>query len=335
MREAKAFVPLDVTQSIERFVQVAQANGLSHERSEDGLRVQADLGEIVLSAEGPGTRLAIASEDGAQLQALRDLISERIETSGVSIRWQPEATAGRPANLSVARVVEISRPSPSYARVVLEGEDLARFAADRLHFRLLFGPEGSDWPRTDAGGVTRWDGGITAWHRPVYTTRHIEADGTGGARLTFDVFLHEGGRVTEWVGKAAAGEEIAITGPGGGKLPPLRGWLGLVGDETAVPVVARILDRLAPETRGEAVLFVPHEDDVADLPRPSGVALRWRLRGGDASPFSAVRALDIPERDRFLFFAAERTEAMVVREELQARGIERDDFHAAAYWAAA
>ena len=304
------------------------------EEGAGGPIVRLRIGTLTLSPAAQGVVLDLATDGPARLQILRDMVAERIGAeAGIGIAWAETAGGGLPGNMALARLESLERISPSYVRAVIAGPGLARFARGGLHFRLLFGPEGAGWPGTDAGGVTRWPGGMAAWHRPVYTTRAIEMLGGEAARITFDVFRHEGGRVTGWTERAAPGDEVALTGPGGGEQPE-AGWLGLVGDETAVPVIARILADAPGETRGAAVLFVPEAGDIQALAHPKGVAVRWVIRGGAETPLDALRALEPPGADRYLLFAAERAEAVAAREILRGRGLGRGEFHGAAYWTA-
>lgn len=233
--------------------------------------------------------------------------------------------------MSLARIETVERISPSYVRLTMTGPSLARFARGALHFRLLFGPDGAGWPETDADGVTRWPGGIESRHRPVYTTREITLLGGEAARITFEVFLHDGGRVTEWTKGVAPGDEIAITGPGGGDRPAAP-WMALIGDETAIPVIARILAEAGPATVGSATFFVPEAGDAQVLAAPAAMTLRWVLRSEATSPLDVLESLAIPDRDRFVFFAAERREAFAARDLLRARGLARGEFFASAYW---
>lgn len=53
----------------------------------------------------------------------------------------------------------------------------------------------------------------------------------------------------------------------------------LGADETAVPAVASILERLPADARGTAVLEVPAAGDFLDLAAPPGVTVRWYARG--------------------------------------------------------
>lgn len=332
--QSHAAIPVPYSAATEQFCAFAQRFGLQAETSEDRVTIRFRLGTVTLSGTAAQTQLALESETAANLQLLRDTIAERMAALDLTPDWRDKTAPGQPANMSLVTVTAVRRLTPSYTRVVIEGPDLARFADGGLHFRLLFGPEGAGWPYTDAGGVTQWPGGVRAWHRPVYTTRAIAPQADGSARIEFDIFLHDGGRVTEWSRSLTAGRQIAVTGPGGGRGPHPAPWVCLIGDETAVPVIARILQDLPIGTRGKAVLFVPEADDIQDLPHPPSLTVQWVLRGGDVTPLAALHDTDLPRSDRFVFFAAERQEALATRSYLNDSGLDKTEFHSASYWTA-
>lgn len=327
MPKAIATLPLNPAMGLAAFRQFAQKENRTFTQEEDTLTICLMNGSLVISPEADQTRLTISGTNPAALQLIRDTLMERLAGLGVSPKWHDSQAGRQPGNQSLATIVKTERISPSYTRVTIEGPDLARFAIGGLHFRLLFGPKGADWPKTDASGATDWPGGASAWHRPVYTTRLIE-----GNRIDFDVFRHEGGRVTDWCDKAAPGDEIAITGPGGSSMPEPTPWMGLVGDETAVPVMARILEALPENTAGNAVLFIPDPADQQDIPHPPGVSLRWVLRSAPETPIEALKSLHIPDGKTFTFFAAETSEAKEARMWLATQGFAKSAYRAAGYW---
>lgn len=331
--DARAFLDAPLADAMAGVRRTAADVGMAVEEAEGALVLRLRSGTLRVSDAAGRTALDIAAPEAAGLQLLRDLVAERIGSLGLRLHWQGAAAGRLPGNMSLARIEAAERISPSYVRVWMTGPALARFARGGLHFRLLFGLAGAPWPTTDADGVTRWPGGSEAWHRPVYTTREIALLGGDAARITFDVFLHDGGRVTDWTTRVRPGEEIALTGPGGGERPSAP-WMGLIGDETAVPVIARILAEADPATRGSATLFVPEAGDVQALAGPAGITVRWILRDEPTAPLDALAALAIPERDRFVFFAAERREAVAARDRLRAQGLGRGEFYASAYWVA-
>ncbi|MFM9271993.1 siderophore-interacting protein [Halomonas elongata] len=331
MKRTSAYLPFSAEQVLPLIREAATTWELPVTEVAGTLRVTLEYGEIRVASEGASTSVRVASEDAGNLQMLRDLLTGQLSAYGLNPVWGGGRAGRQPANQSIARVADIERLSPSYRRVTIEGQDLARFADGGLHFRLLFGPDGMGWPETDENGVTQWPGGASAWHRPVYTTRDIVCDGEA-ARLSFDVFLHAGGRVTEWTGQVSPGDEVALMGPGGGTGQKTAEWQALVGDETALPVIARMLASAPQTMQGEAVIVVPDEGDIQGLAHPEGVTLRWALRSNGESPLEALAALELPQRERHVFFAAEKTEAQSARVALIERGLAKHEFLAATYW---
>lgn len=293
--------------------------------------VEGGPGRLEVTEDDGCAIFALSSGDAAGLAHLRRALGDALSAPGLAWDWMEDLTDRRPGNLSVATVAAVIRLSPSFSRVVLEGADLMRFAEGGLHFRLLFGPKGAPWPSVDAAGQVSWPGGLSAWHRPVYTLRRIEPV-PGGARLSFDVFRHAGGRVTAWCDRVQPGAQIALTGPGGGGLPEPAARVGMVGDETAIPVIARMLEALPGSTLGRVILHVPSAEDRQPLRHPPGVAVAWRTQARRSVQDDLEEVWSGPGCT--LFYAGERGRASSARDWMKGQGVTRRDGLAAAYWSA-
>ena len=325
----EALLPVPPALALEEFDEHAREIGFEIETREGGLLIHLSGGDLEVIAEGEATRIRLSAPDMAMLQMLRDYLTEEISKTGLVPEWQGHRAVGRPDSHALVRVVRSERISPSYQRVTVAGEGLARFDKGGLHFRLLFGPQGAAWPEADQNGVTQWPGGAASWHRPVYTIRSLSPDRT---ELDFDVFLHEGGTVTGWALATRPGDEIVLAGPSGGAGGKPAAWQGFVGDETALPVIARLLEDLPQDAAGQAVLIVREAADIQTLAHPPGVTLHWALREHGAEPLDALDLLQIPAARRSVFFAAEGGEAQEARRILLARGLGKAEISAAAYW---
>lgn len=310
----------------------AKDRSLNLQETQEGLVLTLPLGRLVAIRETKGLRLTLHAEDEMKLHLLQETIDNHLDELAVAPdrRWSQTMAGKAPPSLTFATVESCIHITPSYYRISLSGSSLDRFSQNGLHFRLLFPPDAQkgEWPFISETGRTEWPGGIEQWHRPVYTTRKFYAE---SGTLQFDVFAHDGGRVTEWCKTLNAGTEVAITGPGGEWFPDAK-WLALFGDETALPAITRILQNLPDGREAIATIIVPDARDVQTFTETDDISVRWLTRDKDLTLIHALRDLVIPDEDRFVWFASERSEVNQAREMLLARGLQKSEIRAASYW---
>jgi NADPH-dependent ferric siderophore reductase len=197
----------------------------------------------------------------------------------------------QPWRLFGVQVRAVRRLSPSYVRLTFTGPDLDRFADPGLDQRIKLvlpapGRDGFDGVPMDRGWAGLYE--LPDEIRPrirTYTTRALRPD---VRELDVDLVLHgDGGPASRFAGSAAPGDVVAFLGPnadydgdpGGLEFRCPEGVpVLLVGDETALPAIARILEELPAGTTGEAVVEVPVGGDRLELRRPAGVRLTWLPR---------------------------------------------------------
>lgn len=311
---------------------------------------------VIACDVGPGTiritwrarraDLRLAARTEAGLQNLRDTLAHLLDEAeaGLSARLDWPATGnmeGRlPPNFRAARVHSVTRISPGFTRLRLVADDLEYLAQNGLHIRLLQpgNPDAPVWPRLNRNGRTVWPK-ATDLHMPVYTIRAIDpAQGW----LDVDVFLHGHGRTCAWVQTVTPGAVVGLTGPGGGWLPDTA-QLCLGGDETALPVIARILAQAAPSTQGHAILAVSDPGDILPLTAPPGVQIDWMVTGRTSAALAprAVTEHFTRTAARYLTqsppatiqFAGEKQDAQTIRTALQSlAGKLPPTTTSAAYW---
>ena len=312
------------------FEEIAKTNSFATRRAAQRLLIQAPLGTVTFDAGKEDIALRFETASPSELQLFTDLYAQRFEKAGLSevLSWDAVAETV-PLNQFMCRVVAKTRLSPNFMRVRLSGE-FGPFLRDDagLHFRLLFGPEAGVWPTLDAGGLTQWPGGAGAWHRPPYTSRAIDPNGSW---IDVDIVLHAGGRVTEWCLAVEEGSQIALNGPSGSKQPKAS-WLGLFGDETALPVIAQMVSRVPDGTAGQAMIVVRDPADVQEVATKSDIALTWVTDGDMERALEALRVLTPPPEDRYVFFAGERQDATAARGILKELGLVAGESKAASYW---
>ena len=288
-------------------------------------------------ADARGVDAIVAAADARWLFVLKNAVVEQLGQTlpavAQGMRWSDGGAAGSlPPNFQFMRVQSVEPVGSDFLRVRVQAEDLSRFGDDAIHFRLVLAPRGAgdaEWPTVGENGAIVWPQGEKALHRPVYTTRWLDRE----ARLMdFDVFVHDGGRVTEWARKATGQTVTGLTGPGGGGIPQADRIL-MFADETGFPAVARILEALPVDTIG-AVTLVARNGARCGYPveAPQGVSLRWVERGDCASMAETALAAHAARPDHFLWFVGERQEAMAVRARYKDGGGDPARAYVSAYW---
>lgn len=208
-------------------------------------------------------------------------------------------------------VLRVERLSPHMVRIVFGGEDLADFVSASFdnHVKIFF-PAGADTVARD------------------YTPRHFDRD---ALELTVDFALHGDGPAANWARQAAPGQRLIVAGPRGSFIVPLDfDWHLLVGDDTALPAIARRLSELPAGCRAIVLLQVAAADRQA-LDSAATLDLTWA--DDDAALLAALRALVLPAGFGYAWCAAEASVAAQARRILvDEKGHDRRAIRAASYW---
>lgn len=235
-------------------------------------------------------------------------------------------------------VLRVERLTPRLVRVVLGGDGLAGYEPTEWtdeYVNALFLPPGAlsevpfDLDAARAGDPAQ---------RPMgrrYTIRSWDA---AARELAIDFVVHgDVGLAGRWANHAEPGDRLQFTGPSGGYRPdPTADWHLLVGDESALPAIARSLEEIPG---GHPAVVVAVVDDAAhELPLTSPGELRtvWVHRHPDAAEDALLRAVEAFE---FLagrvdvFVHGEAAEVRAVRRFLLAdRGVAKEASSISPYW---
>lgn len=318
----------------------AEEHGFLIEHDESGvLCVTSPFGVVRISTEKGVSHLSVQGASADMLYAIQENIihhlGELSEELSRQVEWSSPFTPGDyPPNFRKLTIASLQDIGPCFRRVRLEGQGLERFAEADMHFRLLLpAQEGADFgfPVIGENGQTVWPGGMKNVHRPVYTIRRIDA---AAGWLEFDVFLHEGGRATDWVKSTSLGADVGLTGPGGGRVPETEELL-IGGDETAIPAISHILEELPSTARGDAFLMVEDASAILELNHPQGITLHWILRrDGSAALGEAFLSADIERLENpYVWFASEKSETAKVRKHVvETWNVPAEQRYIAAYW---
>lgn len=220
-------------------------------------------------------------------------------------------------------VLRVERMSPGFIRVVLGGADLAGFTSLSFddHLKVFLSPGDG---RPDEGSPS--DGA----NMRDFTPRYFDPQ---RLELTLEFALHDAGPATEWAERAAPGQQLTIGGPRGSfVIPTDYDWQLLIGDETALPAIARRLEELPPGTTVFSFIQLKDAADRRELKTQARLTEKWLSTGPDALA-EAVRNFATPAGEGFAWAAGETKAIGAVRTVLvNTHRLDKDHIRAAAYW---
>lgn len=251
-----------------------------------------------------------------------------------------------PVGRRLLRVVRTEELTPEFRRIWLGGEDLAggfpflHFSSTD-HVKLFFpNPETGElaFPRITAAGWEYDEGAGESFYRD-YTVRVWDAE---AHELAIDFVIHEHGIAGRWAKDAQVGDEIGVLGPRGNVLLPENyARYVAIGDETALPAVARIIEEAPEESRVTALIEVASDAEVQDLEGPSHAKVIWVRRdsapicdGHDSALETALRQIELSaDESVFVFAAGEAGKMKPIRRYLRRElGFDKDRVDVDGYW---
>ena len=211
------------------------------------------------------------------------------------------------------QVTHVEAIGPHFRRVTFTGDSLVDFVSASFddHVKLIL----------DAGAG-----------EPVMRDHTPRRFDTAALELDIEFALHGDGPAANWAAQAAPGQRVTIGGPRGSFIVPTDfDWHLLIGDETALPAVARRLEELPAGTRAIARMSVVDAADRRALPSAAEVDLKWF--DSDSALLADTQALALPAGDGYAWCAGEAAVTAALRRVLvDDKGHDRHAIRAAAYW---
>lgn len=240
--------------------------------------------------------------------------------------------------LTVLRTEEVT---PHMRRIVLGGDDLAGFDSPGAddHIKLFFPNAAGEivLPVLTAEGRSYPAGKAPSPARD-YTPRWWDHE---RGELAIDFVLHDQGVAGPWAERAQPGDMLVIGGPRGSfVVADTYDAYVLIGDETALPAIARWLDVLPDSAEVQAFIEVRDEAERQDLPQYENVRIHWLERNGFPAASSTLLEdmltdFEAPDGDVFYWIATESRRARMMRKFIEGHlGVPRDWIRSTGYWKA-
>ncbi|CAB3692624.1 siderophore-interacting protein [Paraburkholderia rhynchosiae] len=244
-----------------------------------------------------------------------------------------------PLKFRLLQVKAVQALTPHLIRVTFTGEDLHDFVSASFddHIKVFFPEPGADKPVLPEAGP---DGPVfPAGRRPTardFTPRRFDRE---ARELDIEFAMHEAGPAARWAAQAKVGQYLGFGGPRGSLvIPTAFDWHLLIGDDTALPAIARRLEELPAGKRVAAVIEVADPSAQLEFNTQAELHLVWRYRsetgcGGEAL-LQAVREIYLPEGgEGYVWAAGESATIRAVRYHLcTERGVDKSRIRAASYW---
>lgn len=242
-----------------------------------------------------------------------------------------------PLKLRQLQVKRVRHLNPHMVRITLGGDELADFISASFddHIKVFFPAPGETLPRMptmDANGPVFVEDSL----RPIardYTPRRYDAQ---RGELDIEFVLHDAGPASTWAAQAQVGQTLGIGGPRGSFIiPDAFNWHLLIGDETALPAIARRLEALPNSVQALVVVEVADSSVRVDLQSAASCSVRWLERSDAATSrlASAVRELALPAGEGYAWAAGELSAIQAVRKHLvEERGMDKSRIRVASYW---
>lgn len=227
-------------------------------------------------------------------------------------------------------------------RITLGGSELEGFldAHNGPNVKVFVPREGQ---RRPALPVLDHETGRYRWpepsERPTMRTYTVRRYDQVHGELDVDFVMHgDHGVAASWARSAEPGDFLGVMGPGG-KTCRDADWYLLAGDQTALPAISSIVERLPATARGQVFVEVSDAAEQQHIECPPDLGLTWLHRDGVPAGCStllgdAVRDVELPPgQDVSAWVSGESTTVRGIRRHLRDdRGLDASSVLAVGYW---
>jgi NADPH-dependent ferric siderophore reductase len=231
------------------------------------------------------------------------------------------------------RVESIEWPTPTYVRLVLDGDGLADYAHcphTDSYVNVAIPPPDAPYSAPFALEELKE---LPREQRPFRRRITVRRWDAASRRLTLEFVTHgDEGAAGPWAARAQAGDALVFTGPAGAYTPdPEADWHLMVGDESALPAIAASLEAVPPGVPAVVRLACDGPEYEIALASPGDLDLAWVHRPDSLA--DAVAAATFPPGRGHAFVHGEAAETRDVRRHLLAdRGLNAEQLSCSPYW---
>jgi len=241
------------------------------------------------AVEAVDARMAQLIQLSLEEHAQEFLTAQGTPPSALQWQWSGLPRSDAAHRFQVVQISAVQALTPHMRRVRLAVPEMAPFAGDGLHVRLLLPPPAThvEWPSLDTHGRLQWANGQTPLPQRIYTIRNSNAE---AGWLDIDIVRHDHHAPgAQWIAQVQPGDRVGLLGPAGGALPQASHLL-LVADMAALPAALRIAQQQTQCGGSWQLLAMSaHRDDLAYCPPAPQV--QWHVGDVSSQPAAVLQWL--------------------------------------------
>lgn len=323
----------------EHFIEHAEV-----ERNNDLALLISPFGTVSIRRDNTQLLIDISCPSELSLEMTRTSLAEHMfyfaGEDPLELSWAEPVSDTRLPNIHEVIVASVENVTPYMRRVKFACADVTPFIGGDIHVRILVPPKGRQpvWPGYRADGRVAWPEGEDELLVRVYTIRAVDAE---RRELWIDFLQHPLSDIktpgADFARDCQPGDRLALLGPGGGGVPQMDHIL-MVGDESAIPAIARIAAEVPAGTRMQVIIEVKDASEEQPLPTVASLEIRWLHRkdypvGAQCVLAEAAKtAITATTSEGFVWFAGEKQDVRSVRAFLKSRKHNPKAKYVAWYW---
>ncbi|WP_235735497.1 SIP domain-containing protein [Nocardioides alcanivorans] len=200
-----------------------------------------------------------------------------------------------PINIRELTVAKVEDITAGMRRITLTGDQLGAFTTEDGiavpalrnegfddHVKVIVPGPGQEHPvpPVQVEGHLDWNPEAGRPTGKDYTPRRWDPE---AGEIVLDFVRHSHGFASTWVAGVHEGDSAWIAGPKESALLPTDvDWMLVVGDETALPAIGRLVEELPNGMRAQVFIEVADPSHQVPLARREGVEVTWLHRGSAA-----------------------------------------------------
>ncbi|MCI2283943.1 siderophore-interacting protein [Colwellia sp. MSW7] len=234
-------------------------------------------------------------------------------------------------NMRMTTVESVTNLSPHMKRIIVTGSELFDFPDDKksAHVKAIFPNPNAETKIPKLGMYF----GFKKWMRS-YTIREFNRE---KLQLTLDFAVNDHqGLATNWAGNAQPDDHLGIVGPGDTKHPDLYADSHLLmGDITALPAIAAVIEQLPGDAKGNVWIQVPESSDIQAFNAPENITINWIITPDKFTEEFLIALASQPKSmvNTAIFIAAEASVVRQLKSYLNEHcQYDKKLLYASAYW---